>query len=213
MNESKDFEIELKIKLLIVGDSNVGKTSLLLQYTENYYPLQYGATIGIESKIKKFKYKDFDINLQIWDTAGQERFHSITNGFFRNADGILFVYDITENKSFEGIKVWIKEAEELGDSFKRILIGNKFDLKEKRNVKKEDIEKFCLENNLNYFETSAKENINIKDVFNKMIELLFEDKSNEEIIREFGIKKSSLSVASKRTVISNKNKDKKVKCC
>ena len=136
MNDSKDLEIELKIKLLIVGDSNVGKTSLLLQYTENYYPLQHGATIGIESKIKKFKYKDFDINLQIWDTAGQERFHSITNGFFRNADGILFVYDITENKSFEGIKVWIKEAEEFGDRFKRILIGNKFDLKEKRNVKK-----------------------------------------------------------------------------
>ena len=213
MNEIKDIEIELKIKLLIVGDSNVGKTSLLLQYTENYFPLQHAATIGIESKIKKFKYKDYFISLQIWDTAGQERFHSITNSFFRNADGILFVYDITNNKSFEGIKVWIKEAEEIGDCFKRILIGNKLDMNDNRNVNKEDIEQFCLENNINYFETSAKNNINIKEVFNKMIELLLEDKSHEDIIREFGIKKSSLSVASKKTIIRNKNKDKKVKCC
>ena len=86
-------------------------------------------------------------------------------------------------------------------------------MNDNRNVNKEDIEQFCLENSINYFETSAKNNINIKEVFNKMIELLLEDKSHEDIIREFGVKKSSLSVASKKTIIRNKNKDKKVKCC
>jgi len=124
--------IELNIKLLIVGDSNVGKTSLLLQYTDNYYPDQHTATIGFEYKIKRFQYKDYNIKLQIWDTAGQERFHSITNNFFHNADGILFVYDITSRQSFNGVKVWIKEAEEFGDFYKRILIGNKCDLNDKR---------------------------------------------------------------------------------
>ena len=92
--------VELNVKLLIVGDSNVGKTSLLLQYTDNFYPLQHSATVGIEFKVKNIIYKNYNVRLQIWDTAGQERFHSITNNFFHNADGILFVYDITNQKSF-----------------------------------------------------------------------------------------------------------------
>ena len=125
---------EISVKLLLVGDTCVGKTSLLLQYTENTFPEDHGATIGVDYKIKMFQYKDFQVKLQIWDTAGQERFHSITNNFFHNADGILFVYDITNEKSFEGVKNWIKEAEEVGDYFKRIIIGNKCDLEKYREV-------------------------------------------------------------------------------
>ena len=204
--------IDLNIKLLIVGDSNVGKTSLLLQYTDNYYPDQHTATIGFEYKIKIFQYKDYNIKLQIWDTAGQERFHSITNNFFHNADGILFVYDITSRETFNGVKVWIKEAEDIGDFFKKLLIGNKCDLSDKRNVSIEELENYCKEKNMYFFETSAKENIYLVEAFNKIVELILENKTDEEIIREFGVKKSSLSISSKY-IGSKKNKNKNQRCC
>ena len=206
--------VELNVKILIVGDSNVGKTSLLLQYTDNFYPLQHAATVGIEFKVKNITYKNYNVKLQIWDTAGQERFHSITNNFFRNADGILFVYDITNKKSFEGIKNWIQEAEEeVGDDFQKILIGNKSDLEEERTVPLKKLEEFCLEKKINFLETSAKNNINLKEAFNKIVELIFEDKSDEDIIREFGVKKSSLSVTSKKLNKGKSSKNKSEKCC
>ena len=204
--------VELNVKLLLVGDSNVGKTSLLLQYTDNYYPDQHTATIGFEYKIKTFQYKDYKIKLQIWDTAGQERFHSITNNFFHNADGILFVYDITSRQSFNGVKVWIKEAEEIGNFYKRLLIGNKCDLSDKRNISIEELEKYCEEKNIDFFETSAKENIYLVEAFNKIVELILENKTDEEIIREFGVKKSSLSISS-RNLGSKKNNNKNQRCC
>ena len=203
---------EISVKLLLVGDTTVGKTSLLLQYTENIFPEEHGATIGVEYKIKMFQYRDFQVKLHIWDTAGQERFHSITNNFFHNADGILFVYDITNEKTFEGAKNWIKEAEEIGDYFKKIIIGNKCDLEDKRKVTLEQLNEFANEEKINFFETSAKENINLKEVFNRIVELIFEGKDDEEIIREYSVKKSSLSVASKRTLGKNKLKDSE-KCC
>jgi small GTP-binding protein len=206
--------VELNVKILIVGDTNVGKTSLLLQYTDNFYPLQHAATVGIEFKVKNITYKNYNVKLQIWDTAGQERFHSITNNFFHNADGILFVYDITNQKSFEGIKNWIQEAEEeVGDDFQKILIGNKSDLEEERTVPLKKLEEFCLEKKINFLETSAKNNVNLKEAFNKIVELIFEDKSDEDIIREFGVKKSSLSITSKKLNKGKSNKNKSQRCC
>ena len=200
--------VELNVKLLIVGDSNVGKTSLLLQYTDNNYPLQHAATVGVEYKIKNIQYNDFKVKLQIWDTAGQERFHSITNNFFHNADGILFVYDITSSKSFEGVKNWIQEAEDIGSYYQKLLIGNKSDLENERKVSLKDIENYCQEKNIDYLETSAKDNVNLKEAFNKIVDLIFKDKSNEEIIREFALKKSSLSIATKQDPKGNKKKKK-----
>ena len=204
--------VELNVKLLLVGDSNVGKTSLLLQYTDNVYPTQHAATVGIEYKVKNIIFKNYNVKLQIWDTAGQERFHSITNNFFHNADGVLFVFDLNNNKSFEGIKNWIQESEEIGDYFQKLLIGNKSDL-EDRKIPLSEIEEFCLKKNLIYLETSAKNNINLKEAFNKIVELVFEDKSEEDIIREFGTKKSSLSISSKAFKKGKKSKNKSEMCC
>ena len=211
--------VELNVKLLIVGESNVGKTSLLLQYTDNNYPLQHAATVGVEYKIKNITYNDFKVKLQIWDTAGQERFHSITNNFFHNADGILFVYDIASSKSFEGVKNWIQEAEDIGSYYQKLLIGNKSDLENERKVSLKVIENYCQEKNINYLETSAKDNVNLKEAFNKIVDLIFKDKSNEEIIREFALKKSSLSIATKHDQKGNKykkktkSKNKDKQCC
>ena len=204
---------EINLKILIVGDSNVGKTSLLLQYTDGVLPQKHVATIGVEYKIKLVQYRDFNIKLQIWDTAGQERFHSITNNFFHNADGILFVYDISNENSFEGVKKWIKEAEEVGDFFQKILIGNKCDLIDEREVSMSQLLTYCKEKNLCYFESSAKENINLKEIFEKIIELIFKDKSDEDIIKEFGVVNSSLSFISQSTRNRKKNNNERDKCC
>ena len=183
---------EISVKILIVGDSSVGKTSLLLQYTDNVYPIEHIATVGIEYKIKIIQYRNFKIKLQIWDTAGQERFHSITNNFFHNADGVLFVYDITNLKSFRGAKNWIWEAKQVGNFFQKILIGNKLDLEKQREVPLKELKDFCKEENIEFFETSVKNNINLNQAFNKMVALIFKDKSDEDIIKEFGMLNSTL---------------------
>ena len=206
---------DINIKLLIVGDSNVGKTSILSQYLEVKCPSDHVATIGVEYRIKMFNYNNYKIKLQIWDTAGQERFHSITNNFFRNANGILFVFDISDHASFEGAKRWVKEAEEIGEDYKQLLIGNKCDLS-KRKVNKEELKTFCDEKNIEYFEVSAKENINIKEVFNKIVELLLKDKDDSEIIRQYGESSSILTITSRKStkkVNKSKYKDENVKCC
>ena len=105
-NQNNNTLKDLKLKLLIIGDSNVGKTSMLLNYTDNYFPESHLATIGVEYKVKEIKTDKYNIALQIWDTAGQERFRSITKSFFRNTNGILFVYDITSRRSFQSVKDW-----------------------------------------------------------------------------------------------------------
>ena len=206
---------ELNIRLLLVGDSCVGKTSLLLQYTDNVFLVQHNATIGIEYKVKNIEYKGFNVKLQIWDTAGQERFHCITNNYFHTADGIFFIYDITNQNSFEGVKKWIKESENLGNFSKKLLIGNKCDLEDIRSITKEELDEYCKEKNISYLETSAKDNINLKEAFNKIIDLILEGKSDEEIIKEFWIKKSSLSIISNDLEKGNKKKikNKNEKCC
>ena len=205
---------EVSIKLIIVGDSNVGKTSILLQYIEEKYSLDHVPTLGIEYNIKTFDYKNYQIKLQIWDTAGQERFRSVTNNFFHCADGILFVYDISDHRSFEGVKSWIQEANEIGKDFQGLLVGNKCDLN-KREVSKDELNNFCKENKIEYIEVSAKDNINIQETFKKMVELLFRDKNETEILKQFGESSSALSVKTKGKKKGNNNtyKSDKEKCC
>ena len=115
-NSNKNNEINLKI--LILGDSAVGKTTLLLKYVDGYFPNIYVATIGVEYKIKKINLNGININLQIWDTAGQERFRGITKNFLKGADGIIYAFDITNKASFDNLKNWILTAEESITDFK-----------------------------------------------------------------------------------------------
>ena len=161
---------QLKLKLLIIGDSSVGKTSLLLSYTDNYFPESHLATIGVEYKVKDIETDKYNISLQIWDTAGQERFRSITKSFFRNTNGIIFVYDITCRKSFQSVKEWIKDSELHDAGSEKILCGNKIDLKEKREVKFDELEEFGMKKKIEVMEISAKERIKIDDAFQKIID-------------------------------------------
>ena len=206
-NQSNNNLQEIKLKILIIGDSNVGKTSMLLNYTDNYFPESHLATIGVEYKVKKITTNKYNITLQIWDTAGQERFRSITKSFFRNTNGILFVYDITSRKSFQSVKDWIKDSEMHDSGFEKVLCGNKVDLEQQRQVKFDELKEFGMKKKIDVIETSAKSNINIDESFKKLIDLILSNKSEEEIQKEFGIKnKNDIN-------LTKNNTQSKKSCC
>ena len=209
-SSDEDQKIKLSLKILLIGDSQVGKTSLLLKYTEHVFPEEHIATIGVEYK-DKFVIKDnYNIRLQIWDTAGQERFHSITKNIYRNAHGVLFVYDITNKESFLNIKNWIKDLQNVGNDIKGVILGNKIDLEQKREVQKELAEELANKNEMPFLETSAKQNIKVNEGFDLMINELLKDKSENEIIEMFSRKtRSDLSISTRKTVESTKKRG----CC
>ena len=198
--------MELKLGILILGDTNVGKTSLLLNYTDNYYVGSHVATVGIDYKFKTIKIKDIDVKLQIWDTSGQERFRSLAKNYLKNADGIIFVYDITDKKTFEGVKDWIKEAESQG-IYKQILVGNKCDLERKREVSTDMLNKLGNKKKIKTFETSAKTGINVSKSFESLAELLVEGQSKEELNNLY--RRETIKI----TGIKNNKKSEKKECC
>ena len=203
---------EIHIKLILVGDSEVGKSTLLLNYTENYFCEEMVATIGLENKVKTINIRGLKAKLQIWDTAGQEKFSSLTKGFFRNTDGILLVFDLTNNKSFNNIKKWINEVENNSDhKTKKILVGNKVDMKDNIQVSKDDIDNLCKKKKIKYIEVSGKNNINVNQAFETLVNLIIDKKSNEELIADYGITDQTLSLSS--SAINNITGENKKKCC
>lgn len=189
---------EINLKILLIGNSGVGKTTLLLKYTDTQFKFHetHLATLGIEYKVKLLSIKGLKVKLHIWDTAGQEKFRSVTKGFFRGADGIIFVYDISNLKSFQDIEGWMKFAEDNSSGFEKIVLGNKCDLSHKRIVSKEELEDFGKDFGLDTFETSAKSGINIKEAFEKMCDLIIGDKTENEINELYGPKIDTQTIES-----------------
>ena len=206
-NENNN-EVELVIKILIIGDSRVGKTSLLLKYVEKLFPEEHISTIGVEYKEKNIIKDDFNIKLQIWDTAGQERFRSITKNIYKNTNCVLFVYDITNMESFKNVKHWIKDTENIDKDIKGIIIGNKTDLEKERVISKKDLDEIGNKYKMAVLETSAKNGKNVNECFELLVDELFKDKSKEEI-KEMYIRKtkSDLSITTKSSKIQKQG------CC
>ncbi|XP_055048507.1 ras-related protein Rab-8B-like [Paramisgurnus dabryanus] len=153
-------------KLLLIGDSGVGKTCLLFRFSEDAFNTTFISTIGIDFKIRTIELNGKRIKLQIWDTAGQERFRTITTAYYRGAMGIMLVYDITSEKSFENIKNWIRNIEEHASSdVERMILGNKCDMNDKRQVSKERGEKLAIDYGIKFLETSAKTSVNVEESF------------------------------------------------
>ena len=157
-------------KILMIGDSNVGKSSLLIRFSDNEYYNNYITTVGLDFRTKKINIDNKIIRLEIWDAAGQERFKALTKLYYRNCYGVLLVFDITDEKSFINIKNWINEFDKHCNipNVSKILIGNKCDLLTEKKVSDEEIDKLCLKYNLNYIETSAKDNTNVELSFNEL---------------------------------------------
>jgi len=152
-------------KLLIIGESGVGKTCLLLRFTDDSFTANHLTTIGIDFKIKIINLEDKQIKLQIWDTAGQERFRTITKTYYKGAHGIILTYDVTDENSFKNIRNWVKQIEQNAQSnVCKVLVGNKCD-REDRKISYEEGAKLASEFKMQFFETSAKSNYNVNETF------------------------------------------------
>jgi len=154
------------IKLLLIGDSGVGKSCLLLRFSDDTFTNSFITTIGIDFKIKNVHIDNKWIRLQIWDTAGQERFRTITSAYYRNAMGILLVYDVTDEGSFKNVRNWMQNIREnASEKVVKVLIGNKCDMKDKRAVPFSDGQAVAREFGIPFIESSAKTGENVAEVF------------------------------------------------
>ena len=153
-------------KILTIGESGVGKTCILRRFVENKFLKNHLATIGIDFKTKNIEIDGTPIKLKIWDTAGQERFRNITNQYYKGADGIILVFDVTDQKSFEKIKEWMSQikANTQADQIGLVLLGNKCDI-EPRTISKNDGEELGKELGIEYYETSAMKGDGIAQAF------------------------------------------------
>ena len=167
MSNYSDYDYLFKI--LLIGDSGVGKSCLLMRFMDEKYSDTYISTMGVDFKIQTMQIDDKVIKMQIWDTAGQERFRTITSSYYRGAHGIIIVYDITDAESFDNVTNWLKEIERYASKNVDILVvGNKLDLEDKRKVPCGVVEEYTYQENIDCFETSAKENTNVNIFFEKM---------------------------------------------
>ena len=200
---------EVTLKFIILGDSGVGKTNLLLRYVGESFSENYIATLGIDFKMKNIIYKDLKISLQIWDTAGQERFRSITKSFLKGTDGIIFMYDISKKDSFLNLKNWIAEIDnsKLPD-VKFVICGNKIDLEENRQVTEEMKKKLSKEIDSEIIEISAKKGIKIDEPFDMLINKIFNNMNKDQIFRRYA---NSFSEGSSLSSLNIEKKKKK--CC
>jgi Ras-related protein Rab-1A len=167
---------EAKYKILILGDSKVGKSCFLTRYADKTYQEDYLSTIGMDYKIKNYELENGDIiKLYIWDTAGQDRFRSITSNYYKGADGIILIYDITKQETFNNVRNWITSIkEEAPAKVVLILVGNKVDDEKNRAVPQSEGEKIADEYNLPFLECSAKSDINVTETFDVLIKKIVE---------------------------------------
>lgn len=153
-------------KILLIGDSGVGKSSLMLNFTDECFTETYISTIGVDFKIRTLEVDSKTVRLQIWDTAGQERFKTITTAYYRNANGILIVYDITDNDSFKNVSKWLEDIDHYSnEKVYKVLVGNKADLQPKRAVDYAEAKNFADTHNISFMETSAKTSNNVEQLF------------------------------------------------
>ncbi|CAF3331801.1 unnamed protein product [Rotaria socialis] len=164
---------DLLFKLLLIGDSGVGKTCILFRFSDDSFNASFISTIGIDFKIKTIELDGRKIKLQIWDTAGQERFHTITTSYYRGATGIMLVYDVTQARSFENINKWLRNIDDhASDDVVKMLVGNKCDMDDKRCITRARGEALAREHAIPFLETSAKNNVNVEKAFFEMARLI-----------------------------------------
>ena len=212
---------DLSFKLIVIGDSGVGKSCLTINAVKNIFDDSYNATVGFEFFTFNVKINDKVIKLQIWDTCGQELYRSLITNFYRNSSLAIMVYSITSKESFEDIDMWLRELRTHSNPDAKVfLIGNKIDLEDQRQVTKEMGEKFCKENKLSLFmESSAKTGVNSQKIFIQAAKMLFDDYNNyQKKVENSGQKQNNNQQEKQKQKITNKRIDNKPRknqggCC
>ena len=168
----------LKIKIIMLGDSGVGKTSLIYKYNDPDYEISQQdtkATIGYEYITIEREIEGTKATVYLWDTMGQDKFNSIAKTYFRNAAGVIFIYDITNRKSFDSLSEWVRQVDDSSDEAIPIVIGNKVDKEKYRQVTRMEGENFAQENNAAFYEVSANTGYNIKNAIDLLLSVVFKN--------------------------------------
>ena len=208
----EDENYEMMFKVVLVGDSSVGKTNMMSKYLRNEFHEDSKATVGVEFGSKQFNIEGHPIKAQIWDTAGQERYKAITSAYYKGAKGAFVVYDITRKQSFESVDRWINDLRAAADkNLSIIIIGNKCDLEDQRQVNKEQGEEKAKNFEVAFMETSALSGENLDKAFEKMINEVFK-KCHEEMMADVDVDIVGKSEDISLDKTKPKNPEKK-KCC
>lgn len=179
MNNTSDQQFDYMFKILIIGNSSVGKTSFLFRYADDSFTSAFVSTVGIDFKVKTVIRREKKMKLQIWDTAGQERYRTITTAYYRGAMGFILMYDVTNEESFSSVQDWVTQIKTNSwDHAQVILVGNKSDMENERVVTYDRGKQLANQLGLEFFETSAKENINVKNVFERLVDIICDKMSD-----------------------------------
>jgi small GTP-binding protein len=209
----QETKIDISFKVIIIGDCGVGRSSLSLKATKNIFTETYKTTIGFEFYTFNIKINNLNINLQIWDTCGQETFKSLISNFYKNSSLAIIVYAIDNINSFNNINMWIKDLKQFSNpNIKIILIGNKNDLNDKRVIQFEKGKEFSKDYNFDlFFETSAKNGFNVKNVFIDAAKILYLEYMEYVNIKTNLIKEKKIVIHKKEN--GNEDERNKKKCC
>ena len=208
MKSQNQNSYDMIFKIVLIGDSSVGKTNILSKFLTNEFDENSKATVGVEFGTKNFNIEGNVVKAQIWDTAGQERYRSITSAYYKGAKGCLLVYDITRKVTFESIDRWISDLKGAGEeNLSIILVGNKCDLEDQRKVTKEEAEEKAQFHKLAFIETSALNGTNIEKAFEELINDVY--KNNQQIFK----KQVNLLLDDKGVEIGETKKEEKKGCC
>jgi len=191
-------------KILLIGDPAIGKSSILLRFSDDIFTQSYITTIGIDFRIRLINHNGTKIKLQLWDTAGQERFRSVATAYYRGASGIMVIYDVTDPQSFKNVDQWFKEIDIHAPDTIKMLVGTKADLVESRKIEYKAGLDIANAHSVKFFETSAKSGFNIDKVFSAMVDLILAKTNGVELPYQVQLEPAD--------IIPQKNNSNK-KCC
>ena len=207
MHGQQDEAFDFLLKVVIIGDSGVGKSNLLQRFTKNEFFHESKSTIGVDFAAKAIQCKDYSVKAQFWDTAGQDKYRAITSAYYKNAQGAILVYDISSMNSFKNCVTWLKEVRQYAEAGVQVLmLGNKTDLQDKRQVQTDDAREYAKANNMFFMEVSALENED--NCVDKSFMILVEDileKKEKEFVTESNVEQGD-------RINLGKEKEPKKKC-